>query len=559
MLFKPFSPLALVFTAQAAMFSVASVAASAGTPTALITTDATHLRAAPRDSAQQQAVLWPGERVEVRGERMDYVQVWDHRRERGGYVRASQLRRTPLQAVDAPELLAQVRLVQGTPGSEALGIGLAAAYIEAAPAQALQGLAGLEVFDALGTMADRLARRASSGQALGKSAETSLAAHLEVAARYGLQFASYEQAGRMQVCYEGEMFRRVLGMAPALRRDLPEPQLRSISEMHAHGRAVSEMHAHGRAVSEMHAHGRAVSEMQAHGRAVSEMQARAALGLTRLECTDPQRPASDYQRLQVWRADVLDKVDLQPLPVYLKNRVHMRRATVFSSLAYLQARRPDSPDGTALAQRAISELASVSKTELPDDDQPAYNDAAMRVNASRWAAVPFAATATSRLPQLMTAPGQPGETCVLLVDAQNNATKPLARRCTFSVVWPQSATANREGTALALAVQPMEAWRELWVFQKTGSDWRIDVLPPATFQPELGYAEFAGWVPGGAQMLVAREARGNKEDGARYRRAYEVTRLADLSIERQSPDPSTLGAFQRWQDPLWKKGSVSVR
>ncbi len=523
MLFKRFSPLAHVFIAQAAMFSIATMAQPVKLPTALITTDATPLRAAPRDSAQQQAVLWPGEQVEVRGERMDYLQVWDHKRERGGFVRASQLRRTTAQAADAPELLAQVRLVQGTPGSEALGIGLAAAYIEAAPAQALQGLAGLEVFDALGTMADRLARRASSGQVQAKSSEAALAAHLEVAARYGLNFTSYEQGGRMQVCYEGEMFRRVLGLAPALAQGGTSPAISGAS------------------------------------RAVSEMQARAALGLTRPECTDPNLRMADAQRLQQWRAEVLDKIDMQPLPHYLKNRIHMRRAAVFSSLAYQQARKSDGT-AQALAERAVSELASVSKTELPDEDQAAYNDAAMRVNASRWAAVPAALTAPSpKLPHIVTTPGQPGETCVLLIDTQHDTAKPLARRCTFSVVWPQSASTNREGTAIALAVQPLEAWRELWVFQKTGSEWRIDVLPPATFQPELGYAEFAGWVPGGTQLLVAREARGSKEDGARYRRNYEVTRLADLSIERQSSDPSALGAFQRWQDLMWKKWSVSVR
>jgi hypothetical protein len=36
-----------------------------------------------------------------------------------------------------------------------------------------------------------------------------------------------------------------------------------------------------------------------------------------------------------------------------------------------------------------------------------------------------------------------------------------AQRCTYGLVWPGSATLNREGTALALAVQPLDAWREL--------------------------------------------------------------------------------------------------
>ncbi|MGZ8260871.1 MAG: hypothetical protein ACXWUL_10025, partial [Caldimonas sp.] len=39
---------------------------------AIVMRDQTALRAAPRDSAPQQAVLWQGEVIEVRGERLDY-------------------------------------------------------------------------------------------------------------------------------------------------------------------------------------------------------------------------------------------------------------------------------------------------------------------------------------------------------------------------------------------------------------------------------------------------------------------------------------------------------
>jgi hypothetical protein len=38
-----------------------------------------------------------------------------------------------------------------------------------------------------------------------------------------------------------------------------------------------------------------------------------------------------------------------------------------------------------------------------------------------------------------------------------------------------------------------------------------------------------------------------------------VMSVAGLTTERQAGDPSLLGAFQRWQDPAWKRLSVSVR
>src|SRR6185295_5025355 len=70
---------------------------------AIVSQDQAALRAAPRVSAPQHAVLWQGELLEVRGERMDYLQVYDHRRERAGFVRASQARRVLLQPGEAPE------------------------------------------------------------------------------------------------------------------------------------------------------------------------------------------------------------------------------------------------------------------------------------------------------------------------------------------------------------------------------------------------------------------------------------------------------------------------
>ncbi|MFC5500281.1 hypothetical protein ACFPOE_22250 [Caenimonas terrae] len=485
--------------------TLAAVAVAATMQTAIVTSDQAALRAAPRDSAQQQAQLWQGEVLEVRGERLDYLQVYDHRRERAGFVRASQVRRSALAPADAPELLAVLRFVQERPGSEALGIGIAAAWLQAAPAEALNGSDGIAALDALGTMADRLARRASSGAALTKPQEAALSAHLDVARHYGVNFASYERDGRMTICYDGEAFRRVLAM-----------------------------------------------------KSVPEQRARAALALTRTECVDPNLQPLQRAQVDQWRADVLERVDAARLPGWLRNRVLMRRASVAATVAYQRTRQ--GLPAADVAQKALAELASVSKSELTDVDQPAYNDAAMRVNASRWAALPAvavaAAEAGSRNPFIVTVPGQPGETCVLLVDAKHDEKSPLARRCTYAIVWAGSASLNREGNALALAVQPLEAWRELWLFRKDARGaWDISVLPPATTNPDLGYAEFAGWVPGGKQVLVAREARGE----GKYKRSFEVLKLASLTAERQAAEPAMLGAFNRWQDAGWKGGSVSLR
>ena len=144
---------------------------------------------------------------------------------------------------------------------------------------------------------------------------------------------------------------------------------------------------------------------------------------------------------------------------------------------------------------------------------------------------------------------------MILRDAAKPAGAPLAKRCSYGLVALASASVNREGNAVALAVQPLDGWRELWVFSKSRDGWRVNVLPPAAAQPGLGFAEFAGWVPGGTQMLVAREARAE----GRHKRSFEVVSLATLLTERQAGEAKTLGAFQRWSNAAWVQSSLSQR
>ena len=222
-------------------------------PTVIVVIDQSALRAAPRESAQQQVVLWQGDSLEVRGRKMDYLQVYDHRRERAGYVRASQVRPLSLQPQDATDLLAVVRFLRDTPGAEALGIGYTAAYLRAAPGQDI----GSEAFDALGTMAERLARRASSNRS--KANDAVIAAHLEVVAGYGVAVRSLERDGRVQVCYDGDAFRRVLALP-----------------------------------------------------ASAEQKARAALALTRQDCIDPELTPFDRAALDAWRKRWRDRAASEP-------------------------------------------------------------------------------------------------------------------------------------------------------------------------------------------------------------------------------------------------------
>ncbi len=477
--------------------ALAAPAAPAASPddaatTAIVVQDQAALRASPRDAAESQVALAGGDALEIRGRAKDYLKVYDHRRERGGYVRASQVRVLTLTPEHAPELLAVARFLRDVPGYEALGIGYVAAYIAAAPAGAI----GAEPFDALGTMDERLARRAATNT--NTSRAPAITAQLEAIGAYGVVVKSFERDDRMQLCYDGEAFRRVLALP-----------------------------------------------------ADAEMKARAALALTREDCIDPAMTPAERAALDTWRAGVLDRVPRTDLPSHVRHRLRLRGAGVWASIAFERARHGEDPSDAG--ERALAELAGVDKRELADGDLTAYDEAAVRVGASRWSSAPLRPAPTTGL-AITTTPGQPGETCVTLVDRKRGKETTLAKRCTFGMVWAASQSANASGTALALAVQPLDGWRELWVFHRDGSEWRIDTVPPGV-DGSLGYIEFAGWVPGGRKMLAAREIRSR----ARIVKRFEVVDIATLAVDRHADAPASLSLFYRWQDAAWKRGTVALR
>jgi len=461
----------------------AFVQASDAATTALVLQEGASLRAGAKESAPQQAQLQRGDVLEIRAERLDYYQVWDYRRERGGYVKKNQ---ASLLASDANTLLAQLRLTLPQDGSEGLGLALAAAYIQTANRAELAGESGAEVLDALGQLGQRIAANTTPRRA----------GLLDLAGRYGLRFDSYAQAdGSMRLCYDGDAFRRVLSLP-----------------------------------------------------ASASARARAALALTKPECRSTSETPAQARGFDTWRAEVLTHAPLDGLPAFEKNRLLLRRASVAASRAFARG-------DAELAKSALADFALVEPTEIADDDQPDYNDAAMRVNAVRWTA--FAAldersigTLKLTLKDGVTA----GERCLSLSDAKGEQ---RLRRCSFGRISLASASLSREGRAIALAVQPIDGWRELWVLAKSSrEEWTLQVLPPTAAAPGLGYVEFAGWVPGGKQVLVAQESRA---EGRYLSRRFSVLDLDTLTTQHQAPEVNQLGAFQRWADSGWKGASLALR
>jgi hypothetical protein len=409
---------------------------------AVVVQDQTPLRASPTQQASRQAVLWQGDWLEVRGEHKGYLKVWDHRHERPGYVRPTQVRTYALDESALPALRAVIAFVEDTPGAEALGIAHVALYLKAAPAAAITP----DLFASLGHMADRLARRASVKRA--GPAEAAIAAHLEVVATYGVELSAFEREDGIRLCYDGEAHQRVLAM-----------------------------------------------------RATPEHRARAALALSDLGCTDPNLTPMALEEVLRWRLAVLDLVPAAEAPPLWANRLRLRRASLRSQASFQAARRGDAKRASELGRGAWEDLARVETAELAEDDGKPLEEAQIRVAAAQWTWQPAVATSKSRGVELV--PRAPGETCIRVRDLTSKAKPVLVERCTYAVVHAASVRVSPRGGAVAIAVQPLPGWVEALVFRQVGDGWITDPIVPTTTSPELGVVEVTGWSKDEKTVLVA--------------------------------------------------------
>lgn len=484
--------MAALVAVAGAVFSVRSEALPAA---GLVLQDQAALRAAPKEAAPLLTLLWRGEALELRGQRGDWLQVWDPQRQRGGFVRGSAVMGLSEGEAGVPELAAQLRLVRQQPGAEALGLGLAAALVERASPAWLAGPGGAELLEGMVTLQDRLAARANN-PGLASSQQAAASAHADVAARYGHPLRSLARAdGSHWLCPAEEPARLLRG----------------------------------------------------HPAASSAQQVLAALQLTRPDCIAADTPAIELPALHTRRAQWLDGIALQALTPQQRNRLLLRRAGVQASVAF--ARRA-SDEARGAAAEALTAWTQLIPAELTEDDAPALREAAIRIAPMRWLARPGAHTLPSLGGMsLSLQAGGSGESCLVGLDRDGKTER--LRRCSHGLIHTASARLSPGGRAMLVAVQPLDGWTELW---RVAADGSVQVLPPSAEVPGLGVAELAGFQ--GGQVLVAREAEAG---GKVLRRFEVYGADIDTAPQRWSGEAGLLGAFQRGADAAWRAGSPLAR
>ena len=436
--------------------------AAATMTVALVVQGQTPLRAAAHENAPRQTTLTAGDWLEVRGEQHGFLQVYDHRHERPGYIRPSAVRSYVLDEAAAPTLGTLVTYVKDAPGEESLGIGFVALYFCARGARDSRGPGRL-----------RRARNAR-GQARsscvgtrGRGGRHALASELEVAESYGVHFASFEREGTTHVCYDGEAFRRVLALGGS-----------------------------------------------------PEQRVRAVLGLTDPMCVDPSLGATAALTLAKSRASVTDAVDVTTLaavPGDEQARVRIRRSMVQAELAYFAARGGDAELAKQAGAAAKHDLQLADRNVLADEDRPAPRrprsvPRRCAGHARARACARFSPGSRSR------SPGRgPGADVHPREErrARDRAVRALHVRGRVAVVGAHRSARRGGGRRGGADGRVERAARDA---PGEGAAWASDTMSPGLVDPELGYAELAGVlgrrgrisspsVSGGRADLSARRTR----------------------------------------------------
>ncbi len=311
---------------------------------AVVTGDLVALRATASRSSAQQAVLFKGDWLEVRGTKKGWLKVYDHRHERSGWIAAARVKQIELVESSAPSVRAIVDFVRDTPGQESLGIAYAAIYLKVAP----KGSIDAPLMVSLGAMADRLARRASS-----TGGDAAAAEQVDVARSWGISLASVEQLDRTRICYDGSAFHAGLALG--------------------------------------------AGPLDA---------ATAVLGLTEPGCEPMGLGATARVARDEARLALLERVDPTRVGGPVGNQLRIRRAEIAAQLAWADARRGDLTAAATHADAAITAFARVDREELAEDDESAFASAALAVAASRWAAMPAAPVSKLELAMDPGGPGE---------------------------------------------------------------------------------------------------------------------------------------------------------
>ena len=486
---------------------------------ALVVQDQTPLRAAAHDDAPRQTTLSPGDWLEVRGERQGYLAGLRPparapglraARRRCAATRSTRRRRRSSRAI--------VDFLRDAPGQESLGIGYAALYLRAAPAQRGRRRA---CFDALG----------DDGRA----------------ARRGARRRACAKAGR-----------RDAGGADRGGRELRRARSRSFEQRGAHARLLRR---------------RGVPARAGARRRPAAARARAALGLTDPRVRRPARgptaalDAGEVAGERARRRSTSARAAARRRPADVQRAPPAAAIGDAGGARVLRgARRATrrSPGRRARRRSASSQL--VDRSELADEDRLAYDEAALRVGdraVGRRAGVAGARSVRARRrarrgrarPDVR-APAPSRRS------AAGGALRALHLRVRVAVVGARRA-ARRRGRDGRAAAASGGASCSCFVRREHG--WTADSMTPAAIDPELGYVELAGFSPDGTRLLVVREARASGPLGSPHTLApwiekrFQVLAVDGLRVEKQSSSLAGFPTFKRWQSPEWARATLANR